>query len=303
VVNRHKSGLIATLSMRCSHTVHCLLFTELLTPVRNAYYLSFPVVLGAVLSNRLAARLSDVEPVHWATPIVLALSVFIIYTIDRLLDIHKPEQPPTPRHLFHRQHSVLLWQVVAGAALLAGGLVFFLPASVVKFGIALAGICAAYVLAVYRLPTGNVLLRLKEPMIALLYSVGVWGSVWVQRPKISGIEIAEFLMFLGIASQNLILFDMMEHRESTARPESSVVTAWGMARADTALRWLTLGILATGFVLCFVTDDRFAERSAIMLALMSLVLYVIQQYPAYFIKNERYRWLGDAIFWMPALVL
>lgn len=286
-------------------TAYCspLLFTELLTPVRNAYFLSFPVVLGAVLSNRMAARLSDVEPVHWATPIVLALSVFIIYAIDRLLDVHKPEQPLTPRHLFHRQHSVLLWQVVAGATLLAAVLVFFLPAPVVKFGIALAGICAMYVLAVYRLPTGHALRQLKEPMIALLYSVGVWGSVWVQRPQVSGIEIAEFLMFLGIALQNLILFDVMEHLEHTARPESSVVTAWGVARADTVLRWLTFGIVGTGVVLCFVTEDRFAERSAIMLGLMSLVLYVIQRYPTYFIENERYRWLGDAVFWMPALVL
>ena len=251
----------------------------------------------------MAARLSDVMPSHWATPIVLALSVFIIYTVDRLLDVHKPEQPATPRHRFHQQHSVLLWRVVGGAALLATGLVFFLPASVVKFGLVLAGICAAYVLAVYRLPTGHGLLRLKEPMIALLYSVGVWGSVWVQRPTVSGIEIAEFLMFLGIASQNLILFDIMEHREGTARPESSVVTAWGMAHAVTVLRWLTFGLVSTGFILCFVTDDRFAERSAIMLALMSLIHYVIQRYPAYFGRNERYRWLGDAVFWMPALVL
>lgn len=275
----------------------------MLTPVRNAYYLSFPVVLGAVLSNRMAARLSDVDPVHWATPIVLALVVFIIYTVDRLLDIHKPSQPHTPRHRFHHNHAPLLWLVVAGAGILAGVLVFFLPGNVVKFGIVLGGICAAYVLAVFRLPSGHRLLRLKEPMIALLYSVGVWGSVWVQRPSVSGTDTAEFLMFLGIASQNLILFDVMEHREGTARPESSVVTVWGTDRADTILRWLTFVIVVTGFALCFVTNDRFAERSAIMLALMSLVLYGIQRYPAYFGQNERYRWLGDMVFWMPALVL
>jgi len=275
----------------------------LLTPIRNAYYLSFPVVLGAVLSNRMAARLSDVEPVHWATPIVLALVVFIIYTVDRLLDIHKPLQPHTPRHRFHYRYAPLLWLVVAGAGILAGVLAFFLPGSVIRFGLVLGGICAAYVLAVFRLPSDNALLRMKEPTIALLYAVGVWGSVWVQRPSVSGIDIAEFLMFLGIALQNLILFDVMEHHEGTARPESSVVTAWGTDRADVILHWLTFVIVATGFALCFVTSDRFAERSAIMLALMSLVLYGIQRYPAYFGQSERYRWLGDLVFWMPALVL
>jgi hypothetical protein len=36
---------------------------------------------------------------------------------------------------------------------------------------------------------------------------------------------------------------------------------------------------------------------------MSLVLYAIQRYPAYFLKNNRYRFIGDAVFWLPALVL
>lgn len=275
----------------------------MLTAVRNAYYLSFPVVMGAVLSNRMAARLSDVTPVHWVTPIVLALVVFIIYTVDRLLDVQKPNQPLTPRHRFHQQHAPLLWRVVGSATLLALILVFFLPGSVVKFGIVLGGICAAYVVAVFRLPAGHPALYAKEPMIALLYSIGIWGSVWVQRPTIRGIDMAEFLIFLGIALQNLILFDVMEQRDGTARPESSLVTAWGADRCDTILRWLTFGIVATGLALCFVTADRFAQRSALLLSLMSLVLYIIQRYPAYFLKNERYRWLGDGVFWMPALVL
>lgn len=275
----------------------------MLTAIRNAYYLSFPVVMGAVLSNRMAARLSDVDPVHWATPIVLALAVFIIYTIDRLLDIQKPNQPLTPRHRFHGLHAPLLWRVVAGAAALALVLTFFLPGSVITFGLVLGGVCTAYILAVYRLPAGHPALYAKEPMIALLYSVGIWGSVWAQRPTVSSIEITEFLLFVGIAFQNLILFDVMEQHEGTARPESSLAVAWGTDRCDTILRWLTFGIAATSFALCFITDDRFAQRSALMLGLMSLVLYAIRRYPAYFIKNERYRWLGDGVFWMPALVL
>jgi hypothetical protein len=56
-------------------------------------------------------------------------------------------------------------------------------------------------------------------------------------------------------------------------------------------------------VLCFITTDRFAQRSALMLGLMSLTLYGIQRYPAYFLQHERYRWLGDGVFWLPALVL
>lgn len=280
----------------------------MLTAIRYVYYLSFPVVMGAVLSNRMATRLSDVTPVHWATPIVLALVVFIIYTVDRLLDVRKPNRPPTTRHRFHHRYAPLLWRVVAGATALGLLLTFFLPGSVVKFGLVLGGICAAYVGAVFRLPARHPALLLKEPLVALLYSAGIWGSVWVQRPVVSGIEIAEALLFVGVAFQNLILFDVMENRElsGVAQPGPatfSLATEWGDERCGTLLRWLALVVVAGSLTLCFVTEDRFAQRSALMLGLMSLTLYGIQRYPDYFLKNERYRWLGDGVFWLPALVL
>lgn len=280
----------------------------MLTPLRTVYYLSFSVVMGAVLSNRMAARLSDVVPVHWATPIVLALAVFIIYTTDRLLDIQKPDRPPTNRHRFHHRYALLLWRVVAGAIALGLLLTFFLPGSVVKFGLVLGGLCAAYVGSVFRLPARHPALLLKEPLVALLFSAGIWGSVWVQRTTVRGIEIAEALMFVGIAFQNLILFSVMEQRElsSATQPNGtafSLATEWGDERCDTLLRWLTFGVVAGGLALCFTTTARFAQRSALMLGLMSLTLYGIQRYPAYFLKYERYRWLGDGVFWLPALVL
>jgi hypothetical protein len=256
----------------------------------------------------MATRLSDVDPIHWATPIVLALVVFIIYTVDRLLDVRKNElnpsrQPLTARHRFHRQHTGVLGWCVIGAAVVALILTFFLPNSVVKFGIVLGGICIAYVGAVFRLPAHHPALLLKEPLVAALYAAGIWGSVWVQRPTISNVDITECLMFTGIAFQNLLLFAVMEQLESPDQPMFSLATEWGANRCDVILRWLTFVVIAAGLALCFLTSDRFAQRSALMLALMSLTLYGIRRYPAYFIKNERYRWLGDGVFWMPALVL
>lgn len=270
-------------------------------------------MIGAVLSNRMVTRLSDVDPIHWATPVVLALVVFVIYTVDRLLDVRKyavdpPSQPMTARHRFHQRYAMLLWCVVGVAAGLIVILTFFLPGNVVKFGIVLGGICVVYVGSVFRLPARHPALLLKEPLVAVLYAVGIWGSVWVQRTTVSRIEVVEFLMFLGIAFQNLLLFAVMEQYETGSldhpdQPLFSLATAWGEKRCGLVLNWLTAVIVVTGFTLCFLTTDRFAQRSALMLGLMSLTLYVIQRYPAYFLRNERYRWLGDGVFWMPALVL
>lgn len=309
---RPELGLELVLKPWCPSVRFTLNFNDylLLNFLRSAYFLSFPVVLGAVLSNRMAARLSDVDPVHWATPIMLGLIVFIIYTVDRLLDVRKSSlaaagryQPLTARHEFHRKHALTLWKAVAVATGLALVLTFFLPGSLIRFGLVLGAVCAIYVGIVFRLPARHPALLLKEPLVAILYTAGVWGSVWVQRPSISYIDVLEGLMFLGIAFQNLLLFAVMEQLETPGQPLFSLATAWGLASCDLILRWLTFIIVLSAFAICFLTSDRFAQRSALMLSLMSLTLYGIQRYPDYFLRNERYRWLGDGVFWMPVLVL
>lgn len=277
-------------------------------PLLIFYYLSLPVVVGAVLSNWMAARLSGVEPVHWATWLVLGLVVWVIYTTDRLLDIRKPGWAQTPRHQFHQLNQRGLWQSMIGVGVLAVVLAFFLPKPLWKFGLGLAAVCAAYVFAVFRLPPKHPALLLKEPLVAVLFSAGVWGSVWAQRPAISGVEWTEALMFTAIAFQNLLLFDIFEQIE---RPGSySLASSLGTQTCDRILRWLTFGVVAGAFGICLMADDdsvggglRFAQRSALMLGIMSGVLYAIQRYPAYYAKRERYRWLGDLVFWLPALVL
>ena len=271
--------------------------------MKTAYYLSVLVVIGAVFSHRMAVRLSGTEPVHWATWPVLALVVWAIYTADRLLDVRKTNAPFTPRHQFHRDNESLLWRVVAGAAVLAAVLGLFLPDGVIRFGVVLGLMCAAYVLIVFQLPARHPVLLLKEPFVALLFSAGIWGSVWTQRPTLTGIEIAEFVLFTLIASQNLLLFSVFEWRESPQQSVFSIATAWGFGTCDIVLRWLTVLVVVGAVSLCFLTDDRFSQRAALILALMSTVLYAIQRYPVWFLRNERYRWLGDLVFWMPVLVL
>ena len=251
----------------------------------------------------MAARLSGVEQLHWATPIVLAVAVWIIYTVDRLLDIRKSNFPKTPRHTFHRNHVLLLWQIVAGTAVVALILTFWLPWPVIKFGLVLSVACLAYIGLVFQLPPRHPALLLKEPLVAFLFTAGVWGSVWAQRPMVSWVELTEAAMFGAIAFQNLLLFSLMEAQERPNPANFSMATIWGASTSDLVLRWLTFAVVVAALTICFMTDDRFAQRAAIMQAIMSTILYIIQRYPAYFLKHERYRWLGDGVFWLPALVL
>ncbi|MGA0559830.1 hypothetical protein ACO2Q8_24425 [Larkinella sp. VNQ87] len=274
--------------------------------LQKAHYLSLDVVIGAVLSHILVARLPNGrQPVDWATTILLGICVFIIYTADRLYDVQKglPTRATLPpRHRFHAENRPVLLKVLLGLVAVCLILVFWLPKSVIWFGLALGLASGGYVWAVSRLPVSNQKLVWKEPVVTVLYTVGVWGSSWAQKPVLGWSEIGLGLLFLLIVFQNLLLFSVMETYEFP-HGSFSLATLWGVDRSDVVLRTLTGVITVLALVIFFLADDRFAQRAAVIEGLMSAVLYAIQRYPNRFLKNERYRWIGDGVFWLPVLIL
>ncbi|RYF55921.1 MAG: hypothetical protein EOO39_37405 [Cytophagaceae bacterium] len=249
------------------------------------------------------------DSVHWATTPLLAIVVWMIYTTDRLLDVRQMPVQRTSRHRFHADNADLLWGVVGGLGAVGAILVFFLPGPVVRFGAMLGIACIVYVLTVYQLRDRHPVLVAKEPLVAILFTAGIWGTVWVQREAIGWPFKVQIALFLGIAFQNLLLFSVFEQKDASSPSDTvSLATAWGVDRCNAILRWLTLVIVGGALALCFTADDsgggaRFSQRASLMLGIMSLVLYVINRYPTYFLKNNRYRFIGDAVFWLPALVL
>ncbi|MFC5409829.1 hypothetical protein ACFPMF_10955 [Larkinella bovis] len=281
-------------------------FHSLKQYLQTAHYLSLDVVVGAVVSHIMAARLPDGNrPVDWATTVLLGICVFLIYAADRLYDIRKAtfsQAPLTARHRFHAENRRLLLRVLMGLVAVCVILIFWLPKSVILFGSALALISGAYLWIVSRLPVANKKLAWKEPTVTLLYTVGVWGSSWAQKPTLGWSEIGLGLLFLLIVFQNLLLFSVMEAYEF---PDSSfsLATIWGFDKSDAALRTLAVVITVLALVIFFLADDRFAQRAAVIEGAMSAVLYAIQRYPNQYLTNERYRWIGDGIFWLPVLIL
>ncbi|GAB3254567.1 hypothetical protein GCM10027347_15100 [Larkinella harenae] len=274
--------------------------------LKTAHYLSLDVVVGAVISHILVARLPDGHrPVDWATTVLLGICVFVIYAADRLYDARKnlnARMQLTARHRFHAENRRVLILTLMGLVAVCAILLFWLPRSVIWFGTALGLISGVYVWVVSRLPASNRKLIWKEPAVTLVYTVGVWGSSWAQKPTIGWSEIGLGVLFLLIVFQNLLLFSVMEAYEF---PDSSfsLATTWGFDRSDVVLRTLTMVVTVLSLVIFFLADDRFAQRTAVIEGAMSAVLYAIQRYPNRFLTNERYRWIGDGVFWLPGLIL
>ncbi|MBC7892935.1 MAG: hypothetical protein H7Y12_12030 [Sphingobacteriaceae bacterium] len=276
--------------------------TLLTQRLREARFLNLDVVLGAVLSAWAAWKLPDGHaPVPALALLVLALVVWGIYTVDRLLDIRKPDQPETLRHAFHARHQQVLWRVLAGAGLTAFALSYALPSAVVWFGLKLAGALGIYLFVVSRLPVGSVWEFLKEPATALGYAAGIWGPVFALHPADTWVSWTLALMFGGVVIQNLILFSMFESR--LVPGANNLSTWWGTGFSADVLMVLFLLVAVGGIFTTIGADFPYQRRMGLVLLAMSGLLWGMNFQKRHLARHERYRWAGDGVFLLMGLLL
>ncbi|MBX2900910.1 MAG: hypothetical protein KF775_14760 [Cyclobacteriaceae bacterium] len=252
--------------------------------------LSIDVAVGAILTSLFFARLLH-TPVRVYGLAALGLTVWIIYTADRLIDVQHLQKPATSnRHRFHQQHAVGLWVAVAFALVVVCGLVAFVYQPIRMRGFLLAPFICLYLLFQKRLPV-------KEFAVALFYTIGIvlpalperWelllpGTVWIVQ------------LFL-VALANIVLFAWFELDLDFKMGQASLATRIG----NSAVRRLLSTLLVVGLVLSFVVA--FFYAAGWVFTAMWLGLIGLFTFRSYFAKHERYRLWGDAIFYLPLIGL
>jgi hypothetical protein len=200
----------------------------------NLLSLDAPVV-AVLWQGFLAYRFS--LPLRPAGRLVLGLTVWAVYLLDRLLDARKPSAPSEPaRHRFYRCHSKamagLLAVVLAADAVIA---IRWLRPAVLRGGL---------------IPFAGVLLYLamihisakarkipKEIAAALLFTAGTFLTAWITLPcpTLAWAALAFFILCLA----NMIAIEAWERRE-----------LYGPARwlARTYLLWVPLAVILCAVV-------------------------------------------------------
>ncbi|MDR6194537.1 hypothetical protein [Siphonobacter sp. SORGH_AS_0500] len=264
--------------------------------LQRIHWLNLDIVAGAVLSAAAGSRLPDGrgEVNYWALA-SLGLTTWFIYTLDRLLDIRRKPVPNTPRHQFHLQNAALLWKATIAAGVLAAAITPFLPLSLIRWGLILAGVVALYLFMVNRLGPKSKWYFLKEPLTALVYTGGVWGVAFANQPDISWQDKSLSVIFGLIAFQNLLLFSWMETKEGKlSSPNFSSIFRDGLPNI---VNFLILASILILFLSINFTDlFPYQRRFAFTEILMCLALLHIRYDADFFLKNQRYRWIGDGVF-------
>ncbi|MBX2895129.1 MAG: hypothetical protein KF763_06790 [Cyclobacteriaceae bacterium] len=253
--------------------------------------LSLDVAFGAIITALFFSKVWQ-APVRYYGVVALGLTVWIIYTTDRLMDVRKLKQSAiSERHKFHQNNYKVLSIAVGLTIVVVCILVLFVRPAVLAGGLLLAPLIALYLLLQKKLP-------IKELIVALMYTFGVLLPAWPGSWNILFSEAGMIAQLFFIALTNLLLFAWFEESADRAMGQHSMATRvgkWAVARCIFVL-------MGCGMVFSLFYASMFNPQGWIFFC-MWLCLVVVYTFQSYFGMAERYRLWGDAVFYLPAIGL
>lgn len=275
----------------------CLMVEGKNSLLRTLHYLSLDVVLGAVASSWMFWKIPDGNGVvNLPSLLVLGICTWIIYILDRLLDNLKSE-PEDARHQFHFQHQYYLQVVIIILLFIAAILAFFLPRSVIYFGFTLSVLLLIYFYILQKKSKSANYQYFKEIFTSVIYSICVVGSAFSTKHNLDWqAYLAGFIFFL-LVHQSILIFSFYELQ---SYPETKNLAK---KLGKTNCTYLILSVLALSILSIFSTDNLFLKKVFFVETLMASCSILIYFSQAKLAKNERYRWLGEMVFWLPLLLI
>ena len=242
---------------------------------------------------------SGQEQISTYSVIILSISVWLIYVLDRLLDNQKNAVIFTERHLFHQSNQQILWFFVITCTAICAGLLFFIPFDIIKFGIIIALITGIYLLLINQISTENILQHYKEPLTAVVYTVAVWGTASLHHLDIITCFLG-FIFFL-ITLQNLLLFSYFELNNF---PETNNLAQFlGKKSSKNIIFGIFFAIIVLGGFSFVILAKNYQYKVFSIELLMSFSLVLITHFQSFTHQHDRFRWLGDGIFLLPLLII
>ena len=260
--------------------------------------LSLDVVAGACISSLFIARLLNVD-LPFSVVLALGLAVWIIYTLDHLIDgVKIGHEAGSIRHRFHQKHASTIALFLVTALAISGINLFYLPVPTLKIGMSMVILVVIYFVILQAFRSRNIFF--KESSISLIYTCGLFVGPLSLSASWSVTVIPVFLQFLGLSLANLLLFSLLEHEMDKKDGHSSIVLSFGEERVK-ILSWMAI-LLVWAMALLQVSMGMDLSIPA-LISLMAFLLGLILLRPGYFLEQERYRIVGDGIFLIPVFLI
>ncbi|HSI76840.1 MAG TPA: hypothetical protein VK957_13140 [Lunatimonas sp.] len=269
---------------------------------RILHYLSIDVALGACAGMYFFSRLLG-APISGIAYIILALSVWVIYTFDHLLDAQfSPGKLESPRHLFHRDNFivlVILEVLVIGVVL---GLAWvFLPSK----AIFLTGAFLAVLILGGMLLTQKFKERLgplKETIIAFLYVAGLLLLPLMQvfERLTSWKWVYYMTAYLLLAWFNLVYLSLLDQQSDQQAGQKSLVTTLGFDKTHRLLFWFGLGGILYIISLFFLLPSAYHIFTLIVVVMF---LWHVRFFLEGNVTGEKTRRKLEIAFFLPGVLI
>jgi len=270
---------------------------------RSAQLLSLDVVLGAIATGAYAVKLLDVSPNYRWWP-VLALSVWIVYTTDHLLDsFSRKNRALIHRHKLHYRYRHVFIAAIAVSSVVVLSLVWiFLDKKILTGGL-IIGMGAIIYLILVRMENRKNFSFQKEFFISLFYTAGIWLAplVWNNNPLSTSVCGIIFVFILLVWIEGLIVA-IYENDMDTQDKQISFVTKFGISKSRIFIKIL-FGLTAVFSLILLLLTNSITEFSAVFIELfMAAALFSIYHFQNYFQHHELYKTLGEMVFWFPGIL-
>ncbi|NMM47166.1 hypothetical protein [Marinigracilibium pacificum] len=265
--------------------------------------LSLDITSGAWCCLMAISTVLDIE-VKWHEQFLLTSAVWLIYTIDHLLDAHKIDAHAIAlRHSIHQQFKIPIITFAILIIICSLYCITLLDDDILKGGLWLCGLVLLY-FGIVHFIKGRYFI-IKEFAAALVYSTGIVLIPWVRIEEYHFYLLLFHIQIFLLAYCNILILAWFDARKDNYQNQNSVILTKGL-KLTVRVTNVLLGIFfVLNVVILFFVKPGLTGFSLfqIVFLLMGLTLSWIFTYPNDFRKNEIYRTIGDLIFLYPFLVI
>jgi hypothetical protein len=260
----------------------------LLSAYRLISILSLDVVAGAVCCALFFSHVLGVQIFPYGF-VALALSVWIIYTVDHLRDARKiGASARAVRHQFHYRNRRLLTWLVLLATIGNVITIVFIRKQVLLSGLVLGLIILLYLLLNQRLRF------LKELFVAILYTCGVTlPAMAVAGYTIDGGTMILVIQLVLVAWANLLVFSYFDFEQDSNEGQTSFAVVFGQLATRSTVVVVALIHLLLSIFSALLSELIFASLTLFVMNAFLLLILLFGK------KNVE--WARCAVFFLPGV--
>ncbi len=263
--------------------------------------LSIDVVIGAVIcSNAFWSLQPETNSNKYLLLLILGISTWLIYIIDRLFDVNYSVNGLSERHLFFKRHYFNFQLIAISLATIGLVLCFFIPTKIILLGLINILFLVVYFALIRHYNLKNSELSSKEIITSIIYTIGIIGAPFMVFSSINLSFWILALMLFVCVFQEILWHSVFEFEKNPKI--NNLASRIGLLISRKLVNACSILVLFV-FIFFFGNISTLNSKLALIFAVISLSLSFSLAIPKKIQKNDTYLIFGELLFWLPFLLI